>query len=36
MDTKGSQEVEIEAMRARKNALKIIFADKDCSAPSGN
>ena len=36
MDTKGSHEVEIEAMRARKNALKIIFADKDCTAPSGN
>ena len=36
MDTKGSQEVEIEAMRARKNALKIIYAEKDCSAPSGN
>ncbi len=36
MDTKGSQEVEIEAFRARKDALKIIYAEKDCSAPSGN
>ena len=35
MDTKGSHEIEIEAMRARKNALKIIFADKDCTPPSG-
>ena len=35
MDTKGSQEVEIEALRARRNALKIIFADKDCTPPSG-
>jgi hypothetical protein len=36
MDIKGSQEVEIEAFRARKDALKIIYAEKDCSAPSGN
>ena len=36
MDIKGSQEVEIEAFRSRRDALKIIYAEKDCSAPSGN
>ena len=34
MDIKNSQEVEIEAFRARESALKILFADKDCTPPS--
>jgi hypothetical protein len=34
MDVKGSQEVEIDALNARKKALSNIFNDKDCSAPA--
>ena len=34
IDAKGSHEVEIEALKARKNALTVIFSDKDCSPPS--
>jgi hypothetical protein len=30
IDSKGSQEVEIEAFKARKNALQILYADKNC------
>jgi hypothetical protein len=33
MDVKGSQEVEIDALRSRKNALQIIFTDKGCTPP---
>jgi len=33
IDTKGSQEVEIEALKARKNALQILYADKNCETP---
>ena len=35
MDIKGSHKVELDAFRARKKALAILFAEKDCSAPSG-
>lgn len=31
MDTKGSQELEIEALRARQKMLKMYFAEKGCS-----
>ena len=31
MDSKGSQELEIEALRSRQKMLKIYFADKGCS-----
>jgi len=34
MDTKGSYEVEIDALHARKKALMNIFGDKDCLAPA--
>ncbi len=30
MDVKGSQEVELDALRARKKALSIIYADNGC------
>ena len=30
MDVKGSEEVEVEALQARKDALIVIAADKDC------
>lgn len=30
IDSKGSQEVELEALKARKNALQILYIDKDC------
>ncbi len=33
IDAKGSYEVEIDALKARKVALQTIFADKDCSPP---
>ncbi len=36
IDSKGSYEVEIDALHARENALKVIFASKDCSPPSEN
>ncbi len=35
IDTKASQETERDALRARKKQLMILFADKNCSAPSG-
>ena len=34
IDSKGSQEVEIEALKARKNSLQIIFSDRDCETPT--
>jgi len=34
MDVKNSQEVELDALGARKKALSNIFHDKDCSAPT--
>lgn len=34
IDPKGSQEVEIDALRARKKALMIIFNEKGCTAPA--
>jgi hypothetical protein len=34
MDVKGSQEVEIDALTARKKALMNIYNDKNCSAPA--
>ena len=34
IDTKGSQEVEIDALQARKKALQIIFSEKDCTPPA--
>ncbi len=33
MDVKGSHEVEIDALQARKKALQNIFHDKNCKAP---
>ncbi len=33
IDAKGSYEVEIDALKARKTHLHTIFADKDCSPP---
>lgn len=33
MDPKGSQEVEIDALRARKKALTILFNEKNCAPP---
>jgi len=33
IDAKGSFEVEIDALKARKRQLKVLFADKDCSPP---
>jgi hypothetical protein len=33
IDLKGSQEVEAEALQARKKALQIIFSEKDCTPP---
>ena len=33
MDIKGSQEVELEALQARKKALSILFADHNCQTP---
>jgi len=35
IDSKGSQEVELEALKARKNSLQIIYNDKNCEMPSG-
>jgi hypothetical protein len=34
IDCKGSYEVEIDALKARKNSLQIIFQDKACPTPS--
>jgi len=34
IDTKGSQEIEIEAFMARKKALMNIYSDKDCPPPT--
>jgi hypothetical protein len=34
IDSKGSQEVEMEALKARKNALQILYSDKNCGAPN--
>ncbi len=34
IDAKGSQEVEMEALKARKNALQINFSDKNCDTPT--
>lgn len=34
MDSKGSQELELEALKARKNALQILYGDKNCGALS--
>jgi len=36
IDSKGSIEVEVDALHARENALKVIFAEKDCSPPEQN
>ena len=36
IDCKGSQEVEIDALQARKKALMIIFNEKNCSPPEIN
>ncbi len=36
IDSKGSIEVEVDALHARENALKVIFAEKDCSPPEYN
>ena len=33
IDCKGSYEVEIDALKARKIQLQVIFSDKDCSPP---
>ena len=33
IDPKGSQEVEIDALKARKQALKAIYQDHNCTAP---
>jgi hypothetical protein len=33
IDAKGSQETEAEALQARKKALQIIMAEKDCAPP---
>jgi hypothetical protein len=33
IDLKGSQEVESEALQARKKALQIIFSEKNCTPP---
>jgi hypothetical protein len=33
INAKGSQEVELEALRARKKALEIIFTEKNCTPP---
>ena len=32
IDGKGSQEVEIEALKSRKNALQILYAEKNCGS----
>jgi hypothetical protein len=34
IDGKNSQEVEIEALKARKNALQNFFSDKNCETPA--
>ncbi len=34
IDAKGSQEVEIEALKARKNALQTMYADRSCGTPA--
>ncbi len=34
IDAKGSQEVELEALKARKNALQILYGDKNCGTPA--
>ena len=31
MDTKGSEEIEMDALKARQKMLKVYFADKNCS-----
>ena len=38
MDTKGSQETEMDALAARKKMLKVHFAENGCSVadPSAN
>ena len=33
IDSKGSYEVEIEALESRKTHLEVIFADKNCAPP---
>ena len=33
MDVKGSHEVELEALQARKKALMILFHEKNCTPP---
>jgi hypothetical protein len=34
IDCKGSQEVEIEALKARKNALKALYYNQGCAEPN--
>jgi len=34
MDIKGSHEVEIAALKTRKNTLAILYEDKNCDAPA--
>jgi len=34
IDSKGSQEVEMEALKSRKNALQILYGDKNCGTPT--
>jgi hypothetical protein len=34
IDGKGAPEVEMEALKARKNALQILHADKNCGTPA--
>jgi len=34
IDPKGAPEVEIEALKGRKNALQILHADKNCGTPA--
>ena len=36
IDPKGSQEVEIDALKARKQALKVIFQNNNCTAPEAS
>ena len=34
IDAKGSYEVEVDALKARKTQLEILFAEKNCSPPA--
>jgi hypothetical protein len=34
IDSKGSQEVEIDALKGRKNALEILYHEKNCGEPN--